>query len=77
MENQSQSQRVKLTSLWLKKAKDGTVYIQGPLSNTANIFIYPNKYKRTDKDPDYTMSITTKKMDLESEHRQEFPDVPF
>jgi uncharacterized protein (DUF736 family) len=70
-------ERIKLGGAWAKTAKDGTKYIMGPLTHGTNIMIYPNKYKKSDKDPDYIISLGEKKVDIEHEVAQEFPDVPF
>lgn len=70
-------ERVKLGGMWLKTAKDGTKYMMGPYTNGTNIMVYPNKYRKTEKDPDYIVSVGLKQVDIEHEVAQEFPDAPF
>lgn len=53
--------RVKLTGLWKNTTKiDGHEYLSGNLSATATLQIWPNKFKRTDKDPDFNIFLVQK-----------------
>jgi len=71
------SVRVKLCGAWKRQAKDGTPYIMGSLSYSSKIMIYPNKYKKNEKDPDYHVSILPDSKDVNEVVAQDFPDVPF
>lgn len=77
MSSDGKSVRVKLCGLWRKKAKDGTDYLMGNLSYSSKIMIYPNKYKKTEKDPDYHLSVVPNEKEVNEVVAQDFPDVPF
>ena len=51
---------IKLTGLWLHKKSDGTSYMMGTIGQ-ATVFVSANDYKKTDKEPDYYLSIAEKK----------------
>jgi len=48
----------KVTGLWKHAGKNGTYY-SGPLG-LAQVLIFSNKFKRSEKDPDLTMCIAPK-----------------
>ncbi len=50
---------IRLGGLWSKQAQDGSWYIEGPFGQ-ANIRIYENKYKKSEKDPAYVMYVSEK-----------------
>lgn len=52
-------QKAKLTGLWKNKGKDGKTYLSGSLGVSA-LMIYPNGFKRSDKDPDYVAYLVQK-----------------
>ncbi len=63
------SSRLKLTGLWRNKTKNGDAeYISGNLTASTGIQIWPNKFKQTDKDPDFIMYIVQR----EVKRREEF-----
>lgn len=71
------SERIRICSLWRNTAKDGTSYLMGSFTFGTKLLVYPNKYKKTDKDPDYVVSIVPKDGDANSDVKAEFPDLPF
>lgn len=71
MDNKTDS-LLKLTGLWLKKGKNG-VFCQGQLSPWANILIFENKYKRSDKDPDFILFIGHSHRPDQPKHDDDWP----
>ena len=59
------NEKVKLTGLWRGQLKDGGQYLSGRLSPTSKLLIYPNTYKKTDKDPDYIAYMAPVREDTE------------
>ena len=56
MDNQNQDQnlaKIKLTGLWKKTAKNGNMYLAGPLSGSSMLMVFPNTNKNGERDPDY------------------------
>ena len=53
------SSKAKLTGLWRNKGKDGKTYLSGSLGVSA-LMVYPNGFKRSDKDPDYVAYLVQK-----------------
>lgn len=45
-------QKAKLTGLWKNTGKDGKTYLSGTLG-LSKLMVYPNDYKKAEKDPDY------------------------
>lgn len=45
-------QKAKLTGLWKNKDKEGRTYLSGSLG-VSKLMVYPNGYKKAEKDPDY------------------------
>ena len=52
---------IKLSGGWANKTNDGVTYVSFPLSYSANLLIFPNKYKKNEKDPDYVVYLAEKK----------------
>ena len=48
--------KVKVAGLWRNKARDGRSYLSGNLGD-ARILIFPNGYKKGEKEPDYHMYL--------------------
>lgn len=46
---------VQLGALW-KKDKDGNQFLSGSMGS-ANVFVFKNKWKKNDKDPDYKIFV--------------------
>ena len=51
------SEMIKVTGLWANKDKNGNQYLSGNLTPTVRILIFKNKFKDTNKHPDYVMSF--------------------
>lgn len=56
---------VKLTGLW-KNTKDGKSYLSGSLG-TARVLVFPNEFKKDEKDPDYNLVLAPKEEKKEKE----------
>lgn len=52
---------IKITGLWKSKTKDGQTYLAGNLSGITQLSVMPNKYKKSDRDPDYYVYIRSSK----------------
>ena len=61
MEEEQTPKKIKLTGLWRKESRNGNVYYQGSLSYSTNIFMFKNKFKKSDRDPDLILYISEKK----------------
>lgn len=78
------SDLVKIGGLWENTSKKGDVYMKGSLG-MANIFLFKNTNKRSEKSPDWFMSVGSK--DDDSGFKEDAPksdapaepesDVPF
>jgi len=57
---------VKETGLWKNKTKEGQIYLAGNLNGITQLSVMPNKFKRSERDPDYFVYIRAnkKKTDL-------------
>jgi hypothetical protein len=51
------SEMIKLGGLWVNETKAGEKYFSGKLSPTTNVLIFKNKYKESEKHPDYIMYL--------------------
>ena len=51
---------IKITGLWKNEDRNGNTYFSGYLGS-AKVLIFKNKYKETDKQPDYNMFVAPKK----------------
>lgn len=51
------NKKIKLTSLWKSQTKDGEEYFKGPFGAEHTLFIFKNKWKKREEDPDYTVSL--------------------
>jgi uncharacterized protein (DUF736 family) len=61
---------VKLTGLWKNTSKDGKTYLSGTLG-AVRVLVFPNEYKRTEKDPDFSLFLSPK------EDKETKPLYPF
>lgn len=68
------SEKVKLTGLWRGQLKDGGQYLSGRLSPTSKLLIYPNTYKKTDKDPDYIAYMAPVREETERTRQPQPPE---
>ena len=68
------SKKINLTGLWKSKTKEGKTYLRGNLTYSTNIFIFENGYKKTEKDPDFFLSIAEKE---EKQPVKEEDELPF
>lgn len=50
---------VKLTGLWKNESKDGESFLSGSLGGV-RVLVFKNKYKKTDKDPDFNLFFAPK-----------------
>lgn len=71
---------VKLGGLWLKEGKNGK-FMSGKLGS-ANIMIFPNKNKKTDKHPDYEIVVASPKPPADTRKGAKTPyddsdEIPF
>jgi hypothetical protein len=62
-----------LCGLWSGKDKNGDEYLSGKLTYSSRICIFKNKYKKTDKDPDYLIRLCK----AEPKKEEEVGNVPF
>ena len=46
--------------LWINKDKNGNEYFSGNFGYGGKILIFPNTFKKGEKDPDYKISICAK-----------------
>lgn len=53
--------KVKLTGLWRGETKDGEPYLSGQLSGSSKLFIYKNRHKKNDGDPDFVAYLVPAK----------------
>lgn len=54
-EGKAKSDLVNIGALW-KKSKDGETYLSGTFG-PAQIFVFPNRYKKKDTEPDYRIMV--------------------
>lgn len=53
---------VKLGALWRKKTADGqTTYLAGNLNDYCQVSVMPNKYKKSEREPDYYILVRQSK----------------
>jgi len=68
---------IKLTGLWKGETRDKKPYLSGNLTYGTRLLIFQNKFKETDKDPDYHAYIAVKeqkpKQQPEPETKEEIP----
>lgn len=73
---------IKLCGLWKKDGEKGVFY-SGKLTYGTTIFLFPNKFKRDEKDPDLILSIGEFKKKEDSQSQESAPasehgdDIPF
>ena len=74
--------KVKLCSLWLNTAKDGTEYLAGYIGD-AKMMIFPNRFKETEKQPSHNLFLLNKVRKKEPESvtpegdHEQIKDLPF
>lgn len=51
--------KIKVTGLWRKNGQSGDYYT-GSAGHTTEYVLFPNSYKKTDKDPDYVLYLSEK-----------------
>ena len=71
------SDLIRLTGLWMNEGKDGEKYMQGSLGG-ARLFVFKNKHKKSDSDPDYVACIapTQQQQDGASNAAENHEDIP-
>jgi hypothetical protein len=52
---------IKITGLWKNKTKDGQTFLAGNLNGITQLSVMPNKYKKTERDPDYYVYVRPSK----------------
>jgi len=53
-------QMIFITGLWLNESRSGNKYMSGGFGFGGRVFIFKNKSKRKESDPDYIMKIAPK-----------------
>ncbi len=67
---------VKLGALWKKKTADGhTTYLAGNLSDFCQISVMPNKYKKSEREPDYYLLVRQTKKKSHEQAQQNSDDL--
>ena len=56
-QQQQPSGKIRLCGLWKNQSANGTVYLNGNLSGTSNLVIFPNGFKQKENDPDYIVYV--------------------
>ena len=73
----SDQKMIKLTGLW-KKETDNGVHYSGGFGYSANILLFQNKYKRSEKDPDLILYVAQKAEKKPEEESTNGPsEIPF
>ena len=72
------SDLIRLTGLWMNEGKDGEKHMQGSLGG-ARLFVFKNKHKKSDSDPDYVACVAPKQQqqDGDSKAAENHEDIPF
>lgn len=65
---------IEITGLWLNESQNGVQYMSGYLGS-AIVYIFRNKYKEADNQPDYRMVVKAKRVD--NPNKPNSNDVPF
>lgn len=71
----SQNSMVKITGLWRKETEKG-VHFSGPFGYSANLLLFKNQYKKSEKDPDLVLYIAPKAEKKEKEEPKD-DDISF
>ena len=50
---QDMETKIKLTGLWKNTGKNGKIFLSGRLNGASSLMIFPNEFKKGEKDPDY------------------------
>jgi hypothetical protein len=64
---------VKLSGLWKQKTKDGKPYLSGTIGG-AKVLVFPNEYKKTEKDPDYSLFVAPREEKAKAAHEAQAVD---
>ena len=64
------SDMIKICGLW-RQTKDDKTYLSGNLSSGVRILIFPNRYKKEDKHPDYQVFFAPSEKKSQSPERAE------
>ncbi len=68
--------RIKIGSLWQSDLKDGGIYLSGSFTYGTELLVWPNKFKKTDKEPDYVVYLCKReKKDFKPKGEKEAPDI--
>ena len=67
---------IEITGLWISKTKTGEAFFSGYMGN-AKVLIFKNKYKESDKHPDYKMYVTAKPKKEEKPNKIATPEDDF
>jgi len=66
---------IKIGGLWKKTTENGT-HFSGPFGYAANLLLFKNKYKKSEKDPDLILYIAPK-VEKKKEEESKDDDIPF
>ena len=75
MAEQEKSNLVEITGLWINETQGGVKYFSGYMGN-AKILIFKNKFKETEKHPDYKMYVAENKKKEEQASQPESTPEP-
>lgn len=50
---------IKLMGLWKNVSKEGKTFLSGSIGQ-ARVLVFPNEYKKTEKDPDFNLVLSPK-----------------
>ena len=56
-ERANMEQGIKLTGLWKNKGRDGKTFLSGRLNGSSSLIVFPNNFKKGEKDPDYIVYL--------------------
>lgn len=70
--SEQKSDLINLCGLWQKTNRSGDTYFSGRLGY-ANVVVYPNKWKKTDKHPDYLMKLGASQRPQEAAQGRQAP----
>lgn len=67
-----------ICGLWVQKDKNGESMMQGNVNPYVKFFVFKNKNKRNEKDPDYYLKIAPReKAEREVKKEESAEDAPF
>ncbi len=70
MPEEKKSDLVEIGALWISEARTGRAYLSGRLGN-ARLLVFRNKFKETDKHPDYKVFVANTEKRGSSDRRSE------